>query len=137
MNTNDSLKKCSRCKCTILLEYFSKNRKGDYFKCCDNCKKKHSKPSKISPSELMMPMCRLEFIQHVKNTSDEVIEWVGYVNPDEIDKTRFKPEIIEKDHYIEYHKFNVIGTDKTFICRWRPKFVNGIETPIHIHTYYA
>ena len=36
---NNSLKTCSKCRSTILLEYFSKNRKGDYCKCCDNCKR--------------------------------------------------------------------------------------------------
>lgn len=39
------LKKCSACKCTMLLEpYFSINRKGEYYKTCDKCrerKKKH------------------------------------------------------------------------------------------------
>ena len=35
------LRKCSRCKCTVLLEtYFSKNRKGEWYKTCDNCRTK-------------------------------------------------------------------------------------------------
>ena len=44
MTEKAKLIKCSRCKSTLLSEYFSKNRKGDYFKCCDNCK--HNKKDK-------------------------------------------------------------------------------------------
>lgn len=39
MTETPQLKKCSRCKCNILLEtYFSKNRKGQYNKTCDRCR---------------------------------------------------------------------------------------------------
>jgi len=34
------LRKCSRCKSLITLEHYSLNRKGEYFKCCDNCRNK-------------------------------------------------------------------------------------------------
>jgi hypothetical protein len=35
---NQELRKCSNCRCTILLEtYFSKNRKGEYNKTCNGC----------------------------------------------------------------------------------------------------
>ena len=44
MASNNSLIKCSRCKSTMLPEYFSKIKKGAYFKCCDNCK--HNKKDK-------------------------------------------------------------------------------------------
>ena len=36
------LMRCSRCKCTILLEYFSINRKGEYYKTCDKCRNRYS-----------------------------------------------------------------------------------------------
>ena len=32
------LRKCSRCSSTIQLMYFSVNRKGEYYKCCDKCR---------------------------------------------------------------------------------------------------
>ena len=36
------LQKCSRCGCKMLLEtYFSKNRRGEYFKTCDGCRSRH------------------------------------------------------------------------------------------------
>ena len=52
MTENNSLRKCSRCRSTILHKYFSKNRKGEYFKCCDNCKRK--KKDKLDESELKL-----------------------------------------------------------------------------------
>ena len=36
------LRKCSRCTSTIELKYFSINRKGEYYKCCDNCRKQQA-----------------------------------------------------------------------------------------------
>ena len=35
----EELKQCARCHSIILLKYFDKNRKGEYFKTCDNCRK--------------------------------------------------------------------------------------------------
>ena len=36
---NSSVKRCSRCRCTLLIEqYFEKNRKGEYFKLCNTCR---------------------------------------------------------------------------------------------------
>ena len=40
---NSDLKTCSRCRCTILESFFSKNRKGDLFKTCDTCRGKRKK----------------------------------------------------------------------------------------------
>ena len=36
------LRKCSRCTSTIEIKYFSVNRKGEYYKCCANCRKKRN-----------------------------------------------------------------------------------------------
>ena len=36
------LRKCSRCTSTIEIKYFSVNRKGEYYKCCDNWRKKRN-----------------------------------------------------------------------------------------------
>ena len=37
-NNNNELKTCSRCHSLVLLKYFSVNRKGNIYKCCDNCR---------------------------------------------------------------------------------------------------
>jgi hypothetical protein len=34
---NNGLRKCSGCKCTVLLKYFSENKKGELKKTCDTC----------------------------------------------------------------------------------------------------
>ena len=37
----EALRKCTGCHSTILLEYFDKNRKGEYFKTCNNCRNRN------------------------------------------------------------------------------------------------
>lgn len=39
MTTSVELRKCTRCHSKIMLSYYSKNRKGLYFKTCDKCRK--------------------------------------------------------------------------------------------------
>ena len=34
------LKQCSRCHSTVTLEHYEKNRKGEWFKLCNNCRGK-------------------------------------------------------------------------------------------------
>ena len=34
------LRKCTRCRSTLLLKYFETNRKGELFKLCNNCRSK-------------------------------------------------------------------------------------------------
>ena len=34
----EQLRKCSKCRCTLLIKYFKVNRKGDYTKTCDDCR---------------------------------------------------------------------------------------------------
>jgi hypothetical protein len=38
---NNGLQKCPTCKCTVLLKYFSKNKKGELKKTCDTCLEKN------------------------------------------------------------------------------------------------
>ena len=52
-NNAKELRKCTRCRSTILLEYFETNRKGELYKSCNNCrglnmlyKAKSKQPSK-------------------------------------------------------------------------------------------
>ena len=34
------LRKCSRCHSTCTLDHYEKNRKGEWFKLCNNCRRK-------------------------------------------------------------------------------------------------
>ena len=40
MSDNSNFKKCSRCHSNILLDFFEKNRKGELYKTCNNCRNK-------------------------------------------------------------------------------------------------
>ena len=40
MTQESNLRTCSRCHSTMLLEFYDKNRKGEYFKLCNNCRHK-------------------------------------------------------------------------------------------------
>ena len=52
MADTKQLKKCSRCKCEILLEtYFSKNRKGEYYSNCNKCRDSKKKPARLTLKE--------------------------------------------------------------------------------------
>ena len=42
----EELRKCSRCKSLITLDYYSINRQGEYFKCCDKCRVKGAEYSR-------------------------------------------------------------------------------------------
>ena len=45
---NKELRKCSDCRSTMLLQYFAVNKKGEHYKCCDNCRAKR-KVQRSSP----------------------------------------------------------------------------------------
>ncbi len=45
---NEELSKCSKCKSTMLVKYFSINKKGKLYKTCDNCREKQQKRCKIT-----------------------------------------------------------------------------------------
>ena len=50
MNGNE-VKRCGMCKCTILISYFEKNRKGEYNKSCSGCLEKQRQKRKESKCE--------------------------------------------------------------------------------------
>ena len=61
---NNTLRKCSRCHSTKLESYFTKNTKGEYFKLCDNCRKKgriaHQKQYEQNDMLTPCPKCGVE-----------------------------------------------------------------------------
>ena len=48
------LRKCSRCTSTIELKYFTVNRKGEHYKCCDNCRKKTKQTQSCNRNSFMV-----------------------------------------------------------------------------------
>ena len=125
-----------------LIHIFFKKYKGGYFKCCDGCKKKRQKVTsspeqvvttdEITADDARIPLARLDFIQGTILNSDEALEYLGPVNPDEVDTNRFKLELTGKEHFIEYHAFKIIGTDGVMLVRWRATFKAGLRQNIYI-----
>ena len=65
------LRKCSRCTSTIELKYFTVNRKGEHYKCCDNC---HDKIKiKTTCSKCGFQVCKQVISRHHK--TDKCKQW--------------------------------------------------------------
>ena len=134
MTENNSLRKCSRCKSTKLHTYFSKNRKGDYFKCCDNCRrnKKHKQitPSDLIPSLEFIDRARTEYIEAMIKQSDDKLIYLGELDPNEVNfpDSKFK-KMPGTEKIVEYHAFRNININKTMMCRWRLHFDDNITYP--------
>ena len=134
MTEKAKLIKCSRCKSTILPEYFSKNRKGDYFKCCDNCRrnKKHKQitPSDLIPSLEFIDRARTEYIQAMIINSVDTLIYLGELDPNEVNFPDSKFQKMRgTEKIVEYHAFRNININKTMICRWRLNFDDNITRP--------
>ena len=140
MVENNNLRKCSRCKCTILVHNFSKNRKGELFKCCDNCKnnKKHrTKANEITrdDDDEFINKARSDFLKVVLDQFNGKLIYKGVVNPDDIefpDSSFLKPK--GDEILIEYHEFEFVDAKTTYIHRWRLRRESSISHPLHIMT---
>jgi hypothetical protein len=49
---------CARCKSTMLVKYFSINKKGQLYKTCDNCREKRRKKNPNGTKKLTIEYCR-------------------------------------------------------------------------------
>jgi hypothetical protein len=49
---------CARCKSTMLVKYFSVNKKGELYKTCDNCREKRRKNNPNSNKKLTIEECQ-------------------------------------------------------------------------------
>ena len=135
MNQTDTLKICSRCKSTILLKYFSKNRKGCYFKLCDNCRLKRDSASTTHHDAEIINNARSDFIQSVINNGSGRILYLGQVDPDSIGFQHPPlPELSGNELAIEHHSFVLHDSGIPVYIRWRFKQDANISHPIHINT---
>jgi len=135
----------------MLSQYFSKNRKGDYYKCCDNCKHKKknnfavlSKDAdqkqsfvfdKFNPTPITIDKARAEFIEQTINKSDRKIIYEGELDPAlvEFPSEEF-PELRLNEYLLEYHLFRFVDSDTPIVIRWRLKFDDHVLEPIHFET---
>jgi len=117
----------------MLLQYFTKNAKGEYFKCCDICKNK--KKNKFIPTQITINKARSEFIQEMLNNAEEQLEYIGRANPSEVNfPAEDFPSFNLNEYLLEYHIFRFINTGTKVIMRWRLKFDDTISKPIHFAT---
>jgi hypothetical protein len=70
------LRKCSRCTSTMELKYFSINRKGEHYKCCQNCKNKrgdrNQKPE-VKEYSMQYHNHKEQIVTHLKPFSKEML----------------------------------------------------------------
>ena len=77
MEQTIELKQCSRCHSKCSLEHFEKNRKGEWFKLCNNCRSKnreHKNEYREVKGEEYRQKERDYAIQYRKNNPDKVAE---------------------------------------------------------------
>ena len=75
------LRKCSRCHSTCTLEHYEKNRKGEWFKLCNNCRGKNRELKneyRELKGEDYRQKARDYAIQYRKNNIDKIIEYNKY-----------------------------------------------------------
>ena len=141
MTENNSLRKCSRCKSTILHKYFSKNRKGEYFKCCDNCKRKKKDKQITSTYEVDeegISMARADWILTTISGSRDTLIYLGQMDANNVNFPESKfPKVRGDETRIEYHAFENVDMKQKLIFRWRLKHVPNLLEPTHIRTHVA
>ena len=136
MTEKANLIKCSRCKSTMSPEYFSKKKKGDYFKCCDNCK--HNKKDKQitltdKRDEEGINKARTEWIHSMIDNSNGQMVYLGPFDPTEVpdyDHSKL-PDLSGHEMLVEYHAFELGESKIPILCRWRIKQDTDITQPLH------
>jgi collagenase-like PrtC family protease len=121
LNTESELKMCSRCHSNILLEHFAKNRKGQLYQCCNNCRKN------LKPKDYDIDVIndlRSEYINNMIEQlgGDSKAKYIGRLNKQSIDAegTEYmKSKLTGAERIIEYHKFLMVDNNSYLIVQWR------------------
>ena len=88
------LKQCSRCHSSVTLEHYEKNRKGEWFKLCNNCRSKkriENQEYRESKGEENREKERAYAKQYRKNNPDKIEEYQTHWIDKKIDK--YKDEL--------------------------------------------
>ena len=133
MSEYNNLRTCSECISFMLSQYFTKNVKGEYFKCCDICKNK--KKNNFIPTQATINKARIEYIEEMLKHGEGQIQYIGKANPSDVNFPAEEfPDFNLNEYLLEYHIFRYINTDTQVIMRWRLKFDSNILEPIHFAT---
>ena len=138
LDETDTLRKCSRCKSTLLPEYFSKNRKGEYFKCCNVCKNNKKVKTVKEVDEEYMNKARNDWIHDIIDKSNGQFVYLGPFDPNDVNFPHSKlPQIRGDEDAIEYHAFGNMDTKDMICVRWRAILVPNLTRSIIINTEAA
>ena len=118
-----------------MLKYFSKNRKGGYFKLCDNCRLRRDAGS-TTPSDVeILNKARSDFIHSIIDNANGQIVYLGVVDPDKVGfQHSVLPDLSGNERAIEYHAFELVNSGIPVHIRWRFKQDANVTVPIHINT---
>jgi hypothetical protein len=130
MSVNSApVKKCSACKCTLLLEkYFEINRKGEYYKTCNGCRSKHqsyNEKSRIKHYDdvKVCDKCGYE-VKFNKSLGTHQRSWTCY--------RRASGIVVEGDEFDKWiydNRDNLLSKYKDFVPRAVSKFGSPQEPP--------
>ena len=100
------LKQCSRCHSTITLDHFETNRKGEFFKTCNNCRKRIGKDNKtyyINHKEELLEKQRIYEEQHKEERKQQAKEYR--------EQNKEKMQQLRKSYY-QNNKEQILETQK-------------------------
>ena len=103
------LKQCSRCHSTCTLEHYEKNRKGEWFKLCNNCRSKNREEKNTyreSRGEAHREKERAYARQYRKNNIEKIEEYNIYWITKHADKYKdeiqeIKQQLLEQSEHVD------------------------------------
>ena len=104
------LKQCSRCHSTVTLEHYEKNRKGEWFKLCNNCRHRNAKEKqeyRESKGETYREKERQYAKQYRKENPDKIEEYQKYWIDKHIDKYKDELDAIKECFYKDIENIDV------------------------------
>ena len=126
----EELKRCARCHSKLLLEFFNKNRQGEFDKCCQRCCKNDITHPELWEHDLTdLGWQRIQELDRksvVKQRTSFINSWIaqgmkykGKVKADTVDYPEDVAKLKGDELLIEYHKFKVPRSQQVVITRWR------------------
>ena len=103
------LKQCSKCHFTCTLEHYEKNRKGEWFKLCNNCRSRNREEKNTYrelKGEAYREKERAYARQYRKNNTDKIEEYNIYWITKHADKYKdeiqeIKQQLLEQSEHVD------------------------------------
>ena len=117
-NIEHELKQCSKCSLVLLVKHFSVNKKGNIYKCCDNCRNNVKPDLNID----LINKLRDEHINTIIQGMQGKIKYLGLIRLSNIPKVPLhgmKQLLKGTEKFVEHHEFSLIDSDTIVIHQWR------------------